>query len=184
MIGATALLRLALQLAALSICTNALQATHCSRRRGVRRKAGEDDSVPQPDPIYSDEAVVALCMNALGRNDDPIPDAGLRTCWNFSSDMCRAAVGGSLADFLKYARNPTFAQLVDHESWSGKLGNRIPATQTRGALATTMVTVQTNRGQERKFLWTLKPVWKSRSLYRSDAVIGSSSHRWRWAPEP
>ena len=72
------------------------------------------------------------------------------------SDMCRAAVGGSLADFLKYARNPTFAQLVDHESWSGKLGNRIPATQTRGALTTTMVTVQTNRGQERKFLWTLQ----------------------------
>ena len=185
MIGATALLQMALQLAALSICTNALQATYCSRRRGVRRKAGEDDSVPQPDPIYSDEAVVALCMNALGRNDDPIPDAGLRTCWNFSSDMCRAAVGGSLADFLKYARNPTFAQLVDHESWSGKLGNRIPATQTRGALTTTMVTVQTNRGQERKFLWTLQPVWKSRSLgYRSDAVIGSSSRRWRGAPEP
>ena len=86
---------------------------------------------------------------------------------NFSSDMCRAAVGGSLADFLKYARNPTFAQLVDHESWSGKLGNRIPATQTRGALTTTMVTVQTNRGQERKFLWTLVPVCKS------------SSRRWR-----
>ena len=85
MIGATALLRLALlQLAALSICTNALQASYCSSRRGVRRKAGEDDSVPRPDPIYSDEAVVALCMNALGRNDDPIPDAGLRTCWNFS----------------------------------------------------------------------------------------------------
>ena len=87
MIGATALLRLALlQLATLSICTNALHTTHC-RRRGkgvVRRKAGEDDSVPRPDPIYSDEAVVALCMNALGRNDDPIPDAGLRTCWNFS----------------------------------------------------------------------------------------------------
>ena len=158
MIGATAVRHVALQLAALSICTNALQATHCGRRgrRGVRRKAGEDDSVPRPDPIYSDEAVVALCMNALGRNDDPIPDAGLRTCWNFSRDMCRAAVGGSLADFLKYARNPTFAQLVDHESWSGKLGNLIPATQTRGALTTTMVTVQTNRGQERKFLWTLQ----------------------------
>ena len=89
MIGATAMLHLALlQLATLSICTNALQATHCSSRRGVRRRAGEDDSVPQPDPIYSDEAVVALCMNALGRNDDPIPDAGLRTCWNFSVSGC------------------------------------------------------------------------------------------------
>ena len=100
MIGATALLRLALlQLAALSICTNALQATHCSRRRGVRRKADEDDSVPRPDPIYSDEAVVALCMNALGRNDDPVPDAGLRTCWNFSrrpvhESNCRGASRG------------------------------------------------------------------------------------------
>ena len=173
-----------LQILALSISTVSLQPPTCSSRRGVRRKAGEDDSVPQPDPIYSDEAVVALCMNALGRNDDPIPDAGLRTCWNFSSDMCRAAVGGSLADFLKYARNPTFAQLVDHESWSGKLGNRIPATQTRGALTTTMVTVQTNRGQERKFLWTLQPVWKRSLGYRSDAVIESSSRRWRGAPEP
>ena len=162
-------------LLALSICAVALQPPTCSRRRGVRRRAGEDDSVPQPDPIYSDEAVVALCMNALGRNDDPIPDAGLRTCWNFSSDMCRAAVGGSLADFLKYARNPTFAQLVDHESWSGKLGNRIPASQTRGALTTTMVTVQTNRGQERKFLWTLVPVRKSTS------ELGL--RRWRGAPE-
>ena len=95
MINATALLRLAmLQLAALSICTNALQATHCSSRRGVRRKAGEDDSVPQPDPIYSDEAVVALCMNALGRNDDPIPDAGLRTCWNFSVSGCVESIPG------------------------------------------------------------------------------------------
>ena len=72
------------QILALSICTVALQPPSCGSRRGVRRKAGEDDSVPQPDPIYSDEAVVALCMNALGRNDDPIPDAGLRTCWNFS----------------------------------------------------------------------------------------------------
>ena len=64
MIGATALLRLVvLQLATLSTGTNALQTTHrFSRhaRRGVRRRAGEDDSVPQPDPIYSDEAVVAL----------------------------------------------------------------------------------------------------------------------------
>ena len=68
-------------LLALSTCTVALQPPSCGSRRGVRRKAGEDDSVPQPDPIYSDEAVVALCMNALGRNDDPIPDAGLRTCW-------------------------------------------------------------------------------------------------------
>ena len=74
-------------LLALSICTVALQPPICSRR-SVRRKAGEDDSVPQPDPIYSDEAVVALCMNALGRNDDPIPDAGLRTCWNFSKFQC------------------------------------------------------------------------------------------------
>ena len=72
------------QILALSICTVALQPPSCCSRRGVRRKAGEDDSVPRPDPIYSDEAVVALCMNALGRNDDPIPDAGLRTCWNFS----------------------------------------------------------------------------------------------------
>ena len=101
--------------------------------------------------------------------------------------MCRAAVGGSLADFLKYARNPTFAQLVDHESWSGKLGNRIPATQTRGALATTMVTVQTNRGQERKFLWTLVPVrkiisrrWRGTSTLSSRRSYGDNIASMAW----
>ena len=99
MIGATALLRLALlQLAALSICTNALQATHCSRRRGVRRKAGEDDSVPRPDPIYSDEAVVALCMNALGRNGEPGPGARGRA--GTSADQC-------WIKFLFWWRHPT-----------------------------------------------------------------------------
>ena len=112
MIGATALLRLALlQLAALSICTTALQAPSCSRR-GVRRKAGEDDSVPQPDPIYSDEAVVALCMNALGRNDDPIPDAGLRTCWNFSA-VRRYSRGAFESDRL-HAVDATWSLVASH----------------------------------------------------------------------
>ena len=96
-----------------------------------------------------------------------------------NSDSKMGAELDSLADFLKYARNPTFAQLVDHESWSGKLGNRIPATQTRGALTTTMVTVQTNRGQERKFLWTLVPVRKS----TSELGLKTISRRWRGAPE-
>ena len=157
MIGATAVLHVTLQLAALSICTNALQAHHCSSRRGTRRKAGEDDSVPQPDPIYSDEAVVALCMNALGRNDDPFPDAGLEVCFSFSSDMCRAAVGGDLEAFRQYARNPTFSQLIGHRSWTGEHGSRIAAGPMRGAMSTIMVTVVTGAtGKERKFLWTLQ----------------------------
>ena len=101
-------------------------------------------------------------MNALGRNDTPRPDHGLTVCFNFSSDMCRAAVGGSLEAFLQYARNPTFSQLVNHASWDGEVGSRIPATQTRGALTTEMVTVETGDGRTKKFLWTMQqPVPKS-----------------------
>ena len=32
---------------------------------------------------------------------EPLRDAGLRTCWALSSDMCRSAVGGSLDAFLE-----------------------------------------------------------------------------------
>ena len=123
---------------------------------GGSSAADADDGVPRPDPLYSDAAVVALCMNALGRNDAPRADAGLETCWNFSSGMCRAAVGGSLAAFRAYARNPTFASLVNHASWDGAPGNRIAGSQTRGEMATTMVTVITADGATRKFLWTLQ----------------------------
>ena len=135
---------------------------------------------PATHPIYSDGCRRAV-HERLGRNDDPIPtrawDVELERLivWKSRSEgrhraaarentswrapkfdfhaMCRAAVGLRISEVREKSdvRAP-----VDHESWSGKLGNRIPATQTRGALATTMVTVQTNRGQERKFLWTLQ----------------------------
>ena len=103
--------------------------------------------LPRPDAMWDDVAAVALCMNALARNDEPCPDAGLTVCFSFSSDMCRAAVGGSLEEFRKYnssasylyarqgeiraesvangsrasfnryARNPTFSQLINCKSW-------------------------------------------------------------------
>mmetsp|Transcript_20099 Transcript_20099/g.61920 ORF Transcript_20099/g.61920 Transcript_20099/m.61920 type:complete len:179 (-) Transcript_20099:3-539(-) len=143
------------------VCAAAARALISPRGVGIsprraRARLANDPRLPEPDPIFNAEAVVALLMNALGRNDDPTPDRGLTLCFAYSDDMCRAAVGGSLDAFLQYARNPTFSQLIDHQSWSGKVGTAIPASQTRGAMQTSMVTVVNSRGQTRKFLWTMQ----------------------------
>ncbi len=122
------------------------------------------------------EDVVAACMLALQHNDEPLRDAGLRTCWALSSDMCRSAVGGSLDAFLEYARNPTFGALVGCASWSVASCKRVAGSATRGAMATQVVRVQpASRGASarhvdddgdepgpsaaappREFLWTLQ----------------------------
>jgi hypothetical protein len=65
---------------------------------------------PEPTPDQSPEEVITLVMDALMTND--AQDSGIVACWTFSSDMCRASLGGSLDEFKEYTRNPTFATMV------------------------------------------------------------------------
>ena len=113
--------------------------------------------LPVPETIYSPDAVVALCMNALERNSDPLPNAGLEVCWNFSSEMCRQALGGSFAKFVEYAGNPTFQSMVNHQGWVSERISEVAGGPTRGAMFTIMVTVSPKGdAEERHFLWTLQ----------------------------
>jgi len=136
--------------------------------------------IPQPDPELRAEEVVALCMDMLKDNDDPTRDAGLEVCYNFSSDRCRAANGGTLKDFIRFSNNPTFQSLVDSLGWTTiSIGSEIPGTPTRGAMKTVLVAVRPRRrslegdegagnddhdddddddaaGLGRRFLWTMQ----------------------------
>lgn len=123
--------------------------------------------IPQPTPDLLPEEVVNLCMEMLKDNDNPTIDAGLEVCFNFSSDRCRAANGGTLQDFINFAGNPTFQSLIDAHEWKSlSVGSEIPGTPTRGAMKTILVAVQPRqRGmdgtatpppKERKFLWTMQ----------------------------
>jgi hypothetical protein len=114
-----------------------------------------------PNESISPLEVVSTCMSYLQTNDEPKPDSGLEVCYNFSSDSCRAANGGSLEAFLKYANNPVFQSMVNCHEWEVlNVGPEIPGTNTRGAMKTVLIKVvqkqvEGEQRNDRRFLWTL-----------------------------
>lgn len=98
--------------------------------------------------------VVITCMDALSNNDTPWDNAGLEICFDYSSDRCRAAQGGSLEEFISYAANPTFASMVNAKEYSVEnVGVLIPSSMTRGAMQTVLIKVQSSKDEERSYLW-------------------------------
>ncbi len=72
------------------------------------------NAVANPTPELDGLQVVTLCMDALqmaSSND------ALEVCFTFSSDRCRAAVGGTLEQFVRYADNPVFGTLVNCDGY-------------------------------------------------------------------
>lgn len=98
--------------------------------------------------------VVTTCMDALLQNDNPRKNAGLEVCFDFSSDRCRAAMGGNVEDFILYASNPTVGSMMNaNEFIVLSVGPIILGTMTRGAMQTVLVKVTPSKGDHRTFLW-------------------------------
>jgi hypothetical protein len=117
----------------------------------------DQDYVPFPHRDFTAPDVVRLCMDNLKNNNEPYANAGLECCFNFSTDRCRAAQGGSLEMFVQYAANPVFASMVNANEWQVlSTGPLIQGTPTRGAMQTVLIHVQPQKGQARRFLWTLQ----------------------------
>ncbi|RCU48349.1 DUF4864 domain-containing protein [Haloplanus salinus] len=70
--------------------------------------------VPAPDPSYGPERVVGIQLEALATNDDPIPDAGIKTAYNFASPANRRQTG-PLDRFVRMVEGPQYAPMIDHE---------------------------------------------------------------------
>lgn len=144
-------------------------------------------SLPTSNEFSTPEEIVSMCMTCLEGADDGgsgTSRAGLEICYNFSSDSCRMANGGSLESFFRNANNPVFQTMVDCDRWEVlNVGAEIPGTNTRGAMKTVLVhvvparknkstntgggttdtttTTNTNSGsqqhqerKDRRFLWT------------------------------
>jgi hypothetical protein len=94
-------------------------------------------AIEQYDADTTAQDVVTTCMNALLQNDKPRNNAGLEVCFDYSSDRCRAALGGSLEEFILYASNPTFGSMTNAIEYTiVNVGTITPATVTRGAMQT------------------------------------------------
>jgi len=96
-------------------------------------------SMTEPNDELNGLEVATLCMNALQHE---MPQKSLEICFHFSSDRCRAAVGGSLDEFLHYAANPVFAKLVRCPSYEIRsVGPIIPGSRVRGDMQTILVEI-------------------------------------------
>ena len=69
----------------------------------------------QPNPDLSPRQVVRIQLEALRRNDEPSPGAGIATTFRFASEANRAATG-PLERFALMLRNPLYRPMIDHAS--------------------------------------------------------------------
>lgn len=118
---------------------------------GQENNVDESSSVPT---VQTPESVVIQCMDAMQQNDVPWLNHGLEICFDFSSDRCRAALGGSLDEFISYASNPTFGSMTNAKSYEiVNVGPIIAGTPTRGSLQTVLVKVTQEKWEDKHFLW-------------------------------
>jgi hypothetical protein len=95
-----------------------------------------EDFLPQPSPLLNSTSVVNACMDTMLQHKAQ----GLEVCFHFSSDNCRAALGGSLDRFSQYAENPIFGYLVHCVAYDiVSVGPLIQGTATRGAMQTVLL---------------------------------------------
>ena len=117
------------------------------------------DFLPQPNPSITPEQVVRFCMDTFVEYPDN-SNIGLEVCFSFSSDQCRAALGGSFMEFTEYAMNPTFQYLVTAPSYRlVSVGPVIPGTAHRGSMQTILMEADCKSAattMSRRFLWTLQ----------------------------
>ena len=121
--------------------------------------------IPTSNDSMTPEEVVTTCMRYLqGKGELTATQeiAGLETCYNFSSDSCRMANGGSLESFLQRANNPVFRTMVGCARWEVvNVGPEIAGTPTRGSMQTVLVSVVPRvdesgaQRNDRQFLWTI-----------------------------
>lgn len=70
---------------------------------------------PHPAPSLTPTEVVTIVLNALKHNDDPRPDAGIETTFEFASPANREATG-PLARFALVIKNPAYRAMLGFKS--------------------------------------------------------------------
>lgn len=72
-------------------------------------------AAPAPHPRLLPEEVIELQLAALRRNDEPTPDAGIATAFEFASPGNRAFTG-PLERFIALVKSPHYAPMLNHRA--------------------------------------------------------------------
>lgn len=122
--------------------------------------------VPTPEPDDGPEAALARQLDALAANDDPVPDAGIKTAYNYASPANRRRTG-DYDRFARLLRSGRYAPLVDHaEAVTGPLERGWNG-------ATRRVTVTGTGGRTVTYAFRLSPAATGpfRNCWQTDAVV-------------
>ena len=73
----------------------------------------DDSALPQPNAELTPATIVEIVIDALAKNDEPYPNAGIETAFNFASPANKA-VTGPLDRFVTLVNGPVFGKMVNH----------------------------------------------------------------------
>ena len=105
--------------------------------------------LPQPSAELQPGEVVELVIDALANNDQPFPDAGIETTFNFASPANKAYTG-PLERFTTLVKGPVFGQMVDHRE------STLSKVVIEGNQAIRLVEIVTPDNQTAYFAFRLK----------------------------
>ena len=118
---------------------------------------------PTPHPSLTPRQVVALQLDALRRNDDPHPDAGIAAAFGFASPANRRATG-PVARFAVMLKGPTYGPMLNHSA--AQLG----PTRVDGEVARTQAVMLGGDGRMVAYDFTLSRDPESR-CWLTDSVL-------------
>ncbi|MEM6785518.1 MAG: DUF4864 domain-containing protein [Bacteroidota bacterium] len=107
-----------------------------------------DDGDPQPSPRLAPEEVIRLQVEALRRNDEPYPDAGIEVAFRFASPSNKSATG-PLERFTAMVKGPVYGAMLGFER--AEYGE----IQVQGNQAAQRVTLVQRDGQRVSYLFGL-----------------------------
>ena len=105
--------------------------------------------VLSPSPVRTPVGVVRVQINALRNNDDPLPNTGLATFYNFMEPGIRARLG-SFSEYVEHMTGSAYADLFT------KAELRVSPMRTQGDLAQQFVYVTTSPEERSVYIVTLK----------------------------
>jgi hypothetical protein len=119
-----------------------------------------------PTPSLSPGDVVGIVLHALQHNDDPRPDAGIATTFEFASPANREETG-PLERFALMIKNPAYRTMIDFRS-----ARRLPV-ETDGDHAREGVVVVGRDGSEVTYVFLLSKQSDGRyaNCWMTDGVI-------------
>jgi hypothetical protein len=111
-------------------------------------RAAPPDSLAAPTPDLAPTEVVRLQVEALGANDTPREDAGIRTAYRFASPGNKRATG-PLRRFRTLFDGPAYGPMIDHA------GATVSQAQIDGDTAQVGVILQLGDGERIGYVFRL-----------------------------